>query len=71
MMTSVCLCYNRFESVIVFQSSIEEGLADPGFEILEGCICRWVPVLLSKLFTESCCFGGQTSDEGLQVVYQS
>ena len=49
-LTSVCLHHNRLRSVIVHKGCIEQGLADPGFEALEGCICRGVPVLLSKLF---------------------
>ena len=39
------------------QGSIEEGLADPGFEMLEHRVCRGIPIPLSKLFSQAHCFG--------------
>ena len=51
--------------VIVHKGCIEQGLADPGFEALESCICREVPIQLGKLFMEEHCFGGQARNKGL------
>ena len=53
------------------QGCTEQGLADPGFKVLESCICRGIPVSLGQLFMEEHCFSRQTGDEWLQVVYQS
>ena len=38
-LASIHLHYDRLRSVIVCDGSTEEGLADPGVEALEGCIC--------------------------------
>ena len=38
MLTSVSLHYDQLRLVIVTEGGIEEGLADPGLEVLEGCI---------------------------------
>ena len=57
---SICLLYDRLGSDIVCQGSIEKGLADPVFKVLEGCICKGIQIPFSKLFPEEHCFGGQT-----------
>ena len=49
LLASICLHYDRLGSVVVCQGSIEEGLADPGFEALEGCIHQRIPIPFGKL----------------------
>ena len=46
----ICLYYDRLGPVIVHKGGIEECVADPGLEALEGCICCGVPVPFGKLF---------------------
>ena len=37
--------------IIVYEGGIEECVADPGLEVLEGCIHQEVPVPFGELFT--------------------
>ena len=38
--------------VIVSEDDIEDGLTNPGLEMLEGCIHRGIPIPFGELFSQ-------------------
>ena len=53
------------------EGGIEEGLADPGFKVLEGCIHKGVPIPFVEMFSQEHSFSEKALYEGLQIVNQT